>query len=692
MLTLPPPTEPESAAPAAAVDPPAAAPAPRRWRPAVSADDALALLPGVLVLFFAFQAGGYFAGATGVAAAGLAVLLALRATLARHPFASIGAPVVVAGSALAAFAAWQLSSALWSGATARALLDFDRTLLYGLAFLLCATVAWSPRRLAWAIRSLAVACFVVALAGWLTRVAPETFPIAVADAPDRLSFPLTYWNAQGLVAAMGLLLALHLGCSAREPRWVRALGCAAIPLLASSQFLTLSRGALLAAAAGVAVYVVLYRSRGLVLGMFAAVGPSVVAVAITYDAALLTSTKHLTPAAIAQGHDVLTGVGLCALVALLVRAALARWVDGPVGRLALPRHARKPVRAGALAATAVALVAVPLALGAPDYLERQYRGFVENQHLASTETRDRILDPANTGRMDNWRVAVDAYRSQPLRGIGTGMYEPFWYRERQIDLEVTDGHSVYLETLAELGIVGLALLGLALLTIAGAALWRGVRRRRVRVIDRSADAVVVAVMAAWAVQAGLDWMWELPAVTIGVFALGGIALAARVPAGTPVAPGRTVRVMIGLGCLALAVLPVQAARSQAKLDEGIRAFHATPRDCPRAIDASLASLESMPSRAEPWEIVAYCDIAAGQPGLAVQAARNAVARDPQQWTYRYALALVVGATGGDPRPDAGRALALNPNSRMAREAVAQFATAPSERWPAIAQRLPLPND
>ncbi len=48
------------------------------------------------------------------------------------------------------------------------------------------------------------------------------------------------------------------------------------------------------------------------------------------------------------------------------------------------------------------------------------------------------------------------------------------------------------------------------------------------------------------------------AVTIGVFALGGIALAARVPAGIAAAPGRTVRVLIGLGCLALAVLPVQA--------------------------------------------------------------------------------------------------------------------------------------
>ena len=692
VLTLPPATEPESAPPAPARD--AAAPVPRlaRWRRSATADDALALLPGVLVAFFSFQAGGYFAGSSGLAAGVLAGLLALRATLARRPFASVGVPVAVAASGLAGLAAWQLVSASWSHATARALMEFDRTLLYLLAFLVCATVAWTRRRLAWAVRSLALACFAVALAGWLSRVAPDAFPTASADAPERLSFPLTYWNAQGLVAALGLVLALHLGSSAREPRWIRALGCAAVPVIASSQFLTLSRGALLAAAVGVTVYVLLYRSRGLLTGLLAAVAPAVVAVKLTYDAALLTSAKSRSAAAIAQGHHVMTRVALCVLAALLLRAALARWADGPLQRFALPRRLRLPARAAGAAALLVVLVAVPLRLGAPDYVHRQYRGFVENQYVAGSDQRARLLDPANTGRMDNWRVALDAYEAEPLHGIGAGAFETRWYRERRIPLKVTDAHSLYLETLGELGIVGAALLALALLTIAGGALWRGARRRRVPAIDRSADAVVVAVIAAWAVQAGVDWMWEMPAVTAGVFGLAGIALAARVPSRAPSLPGRTARVAIALGCLALAVLPLQAARSQAKLDDGIRAFHSTPRNCPRVIDAALASAEAMPSRPEPWELLAYCDMGTSQPVLAQRAVATAVARDPGQWTYRYAQALIAGATGADPRPAARRALALNPRSALARRAVKAFGRAKPRHWPSIAHRLRLPTD
>ncbi len=98
------------------------------------------------------------------------------------------------------------------------------------------------------------------------------------------------------------------------------------------------------------------------------------------------------------------------------------------------------------------------------------------------------------------------------------------------------------------------------------------------------------------------------------------------------------------------------------------------------------------SRAEPWEIIAYCNLGVGQPALAVQAAENAVARDPGRWTYRYAQALVVAATGGDPRPAARKSLALNPRGEMPREAVKRFRAAKPSRWPAVAHRLPLPQE
>jgi len=65
---------------------------------------------------------------------------------------------------------------------------------------------------------------------------------------------------------------------------------------------------------------------------------------------------------------------------------------------------------------------------------------------------------------------------------------------------VRDAHSLYLETAAELGLVGLLALALFLGGIAAAA--------------RRGPPTLVAVLVAFALHAGLDWDWELPALTL----------------------------------------------------------------------------------------------------------------------------------------------------------------------------------
>lgn len=660
----------------------------RRWL-----DASGALLPAVLALFFSFQAGGFFPGSTGVAAAVLAVLLALRATLASRPFASFTGPVVIVAAALASYAVWVLVSASWSNAPGRALIEFNRALLYTLAFLTCATLAWSPRRLAWAVRALVAAIFVVCLVGWVSRVAPDVLSLDLGGASDRLSQPLTYWNTQGLIAALGAILAVHLASSAREPAAVRALGAAAVPVLASTLFFTFSRGAILAAIVGVLAYVVLYRSRGLLLGAVATVPPVAVALLYSYDADRLATVDSLGAAAIAQGHTVARGVALCTVAALILSLVATRWLHRPLHRAALPPRARRPVRiASAIVALAV-VVGPPLALGAPDYVSRQYDRFTTGDRTPADDQRARLLDSGNNGRLDHWRVAVRTWREDPVRGTGAGTYEHSWNLGRRREFNVRDAHSLYLESLSELGVVGFGLLALALGTFGGALLWRGqVRpRRRSRELDPSLYAVAAAALAAWAVHAGLDWVWETPAITAWMFALGGMLLASRVGPEVPPGPGQGSRVAIGLGCLVLAAVPVQVVRSQAALDDSLRAFQASPQDCPKAIDASLRSLAAIGGRSEPWEIIAYCDVGQGELNLAVEAARNAVRRDPASWTYRYGLALVQGAAGEDPRRAARQALERNPRSALARNAVEVFGAARPRQWPALARGLPLPT-
>src|SRR3712207_5422663 len=100
----------------------------------------LALLPGALVLYFGFNGGGFFPGTVGFATVILIQLLILRVLLGDHPFEGVTRGVLAVGGALGAFAAWVLLSGLWSDTHDRALIEFDRALLYFVVFVLFAVV------------------------------------------------------------------------------------------------------------------------------------------------------------------------------------------------------------------------------------------------------------------------------------------------------------------------------------------------------------------------------------------------------------------------------------------------------------------------------------------------------------------------------------------------------------------------
>ena len=81
-------------------------------------------------------------------------------------------------------------------------------------------------------------------------------------------------------------------------------------------------------------------------------------------------------------------------------------------------------------------------------------------------------------------------------------------------------HSLYIETLGELGIVGLALLLSALVVGVVTAL----RRLFSSVANmRPLLAGLVAAFVAFLFEAGFDWMWELTAVSGLAFAMLAVA-------------------------------------------------------------------------------------------------------------------------------------------------------------------------
>jgi hypothetical protein len=183
----------------------------------------------------------------------------------------------------------------------------------------------------------------------------------------------------------------------------------------------------------------------------------------------------------------------------------------------------------------------------------------------------------------------------------------------------------------------------------------------------------------------------MPAVTLWVFAAGGVGLAASArERRRPPVPGPVLRLVVAVGLIALAITPALVALSQMHLTDARDSADAG--DCTAALDAALASTGVLGIRPEPYEVLGYCDLGADEPELAASAFQAAVARDPQNWRYHYGLAIARAADGRDPRPTARRARRLNPLHPQPRELVALFDTDDPEKWRARAATAPLPED
>jgi O-antigen ligase len=638
-----------------------------------------------LLVWLGFNAGGFFPGTVGFGAIAAGIALLVWLTTAGRPFEGASLPLLVAVGALTLFAIWILLSAGWSHSPARAIVEFDRSLLYVLLLLTAGLAAGrlgGPRRILW---GLAAGAFVICGAGLITRVAPDLWPIRQTLQADRLSYPVTYWNTLGLLGAMGWVACLHLTCSLREARVVRILAAAATPVLAATVYFTFSRGAILMMPLGVVAYLALARPRGAAGALLSVVPPTALAVIVAFGADALASDDPTTRAAVDQGRT----VGIVVLAAMVL-AAVLRPALAPLDRRMERAELRLPSRGRLLAAGAALLAVVVVAgvaAGAPDRVRTQWQNFTQEGDVdPAGGSRDRLAEVGNNGRLDHWRVALKGFDASPLHGAGAGTYPNLWSKNRPQPFDVQDAHSLYLETLGELGVVGLGLVLVLVLVLLGGAL------RRVRGPDRAVAAAVFAVGLMWAVRAGLDWDWEMPVVTVWVLLAGGALLARPAAAAQErggLVPGRTGRLLLGIGVLVLLVTPALVAQSQGRLQESIRAFKAG--DCAKAVDDALASNSALSVRPEPFLVLGFCDVRIGRPRLGIDAIEGAIKRDPDNWQYRYSLALVKAASGIDPRPDARRAARMNPLSQLTRDALQRFDSDDPAVWKRRSVTAPLPS-
>jgi O-antigen ligase len=640
-------------------------------------------LPAAATAGLAFVAGGFFPAATALAAIALGLALVLRMTTADRPWEGFGAALGVASGALALLAVWTLLSGSWSDAPSRAAIEFDRTLLYLLVLLLFGFVARRAGDLATLLRWLAAAVCAVCVVAFLARLLPATFNSEELFANDRLTYPLTYWNAMGIFSALGLVLALHVTSAPGEPVAARLLAAAACPPVAAVLYFTFSRGGIAAAAIGVVLYLLIAHPRGLLGGLLAVVPTTAVALWVAYDADLLATSRFASAAAEGQREHVLV-IGAVCMVAAAGLRALALPLDARAERWRIPEHRRTTVRWVAGAVAVVALVVVVVAADLPGRIDQERREFAQGAILPGTpDLRDRLVRSGNNGRVANWRVAREGFEAQTLHGSGAGTYRLLWERDRPAPpFNVTDGHSLYLEVAAELGVVGVVLLLIALLTPLGVA------AARLRGEERHAHGAFLAAGLMLLIHAGVDWDWEMPAIFLWYFAASGVVLAAPAGGGGH-APARLTRVLAGLACLALILTPATVYFSQTALAGAIEAFDRG--DCRTAIDKALDARDDFGDRPEPYEILGYCDARAGQNALAVRAMRSAVERDPDNWQYAYGLAVTQALAGQDPRAEAARARRLNPLEPLARGLTRDLRRAGPQRWRRVAARAQVPR-
>jgi hypothetical protein len=430
---------------------------------------------------------------------------------------------------------------------------------------------------------------------------------------------------------------------------------------------------------GLIAYVFVSRSSTLVGALLAIVPPTVVVLLVAYDADLLATTNPTSNAAVAQGKDVALAVAGAALAAALLRF-LTLMIDRGLENRKRLRWTRRKARI-VLAAGLVAVVLVAVAAGAPSWISNQYHAFVSGSPISTTDLRSRLTNPSSNGRTEHWRAAIKGFDASPIHGSGAGTYQFLWERNRRVTFPVIDAHSLYVEVLGELGVPGLLLILATIVTILATL------RHRIRGPNRMVYAALFAAVLTWAIHAGVDWDWEMPAVTAWVFAVGGAALAGRA-SGRPATPmGDRGRIPIAAALLVVAVTPALLMLSQYRLQTAATAFDRG--SCKPAKREAIASINILAVRPQPYQIVGYCDLDDGRVQEAVTAMQKAVEQEPKSWEYHYGLAIAQGFAGIDPRPELAVATGLNPKEDLLNQANKAFAQTgnSSTAWFKAAQQL-----
>jgi hypothetical protein len=583
---------------------------------------------------------------------------------------SLSPPVVVVLGGLLGLAGWTLLSLLWTPSPDVAVTDAQKLAVYALAFALGLVLCnFLGKRMGLSLVPLAVAGGIAGLIG-AASLATGSSPRDLLEVDGTLDFPLGYRNANAAFFAIALFPAVGLAADRMADARVRAGALAAATACLNMFILSQSRGSVPALAIALVVYVLASPQRVRAISWLAlALLPALAVVPA------MTELYAAAPDGLSGTVDEMNGAGMIALASTLGGLIL--------GGLAVALEARLPglgsrsdagnrvVARGLLGLAVVAAVAFVVAVGNPiDWLTSRADEFRNSPSPNLSEQSTRFSFNAGSERYDAWRVALEDAGADPVFGDGAGGYTYSYTRNRENEGQVLhDAHSVELEILSELGVIGLLLLAAVLVGIVAGI----VRARRLGPSAAALGAIALASFTYWLVHASVDWFWPYPALTAPVLALAGSACA---PAVRTVGRRSTRRwrgwLTAALAVLAISAIPLWLA--ERFVDNAYSGWRSDLAGAYDDLDRAqrLNPLSDMPVLAE-----GAIAKAAGDADRALEAFGEAADMRPEEWATHYLLAdLHADSDRLVARNEIRVALELNPLDQRVRELAEELGVDP----------------
>jgi hypothetical protein len=597
----------------------------------------------------------------------------------------------------AALAALTALSVTWAVVPELAYIEAGRTLAYLAVFAAgVAGARLAPHGAHVAIKGIVLAATAATAYALAARVWPGT--IGENEISNRIGQPFEYWNAVGTTAALAIPGLLWLGSRrggsvAGRVAAYPAMGAAILAIL-----LTQSRGALAAAALGAIAWfaIVPLRLRSLPVLLLPSLAAGLVATwALSKDAFAETAQ----PLAVKEGVAGEFGLLLLLMTATLLLAGLA--VNLGRSRFAPNVRARRRLGIAAL----VVACAVPLvAFTSVAFSDRGLGGTIEDRvdeltsetDTAPTEQGAGRFGAASSTRGKYWREAERVHTDRRSVGTGAGTFATARLRHRT-DASVTrHAHGFVPQTLADLGIVGVALTTALLLAWLVAAVRTtslyprrlAFRRggepppRRDWTAERAALVALGLIAIVFGLQSAIDWTWFVPGpAAMAIVASGFVAgrgpaaalpergsLDLREPFRNPSSPRLLIASAVLLAALLTAWAIWQPLAADRQTSDAID--FAEGGDVDGALEKTQDAASTNPLTAEPLLVEAAIATRAGREAEAEAALEEAVLKfpgDPEPW-YRLA-AFQLGTLGepGEAAQTIRGALYLDPHSLSARQ-------------------------